>query len=76
MFASCGWYWEDPTRPETQQVLRCAARAARVTDGLAGSALERMLLADLALLTSPSTGDDGVAIYRKALAAVGQSLSA
>ncbi|HET9658091.1 MAG TPA: AAA family ATPase, partial [Kineosporiaceae bacterium] len=29
MFASCGWFWEDPARTETRQVLRAAARAAR-----------------------------------------------
>ena len=28
MFASCGWFWEDPARTETRQVLRAAARAA------------------------------------------------
>ena len=27
MFASCGWFWEDPARTETRQVLRAAARA-------------------------------------------------
>ncbi len=30
MFASDGWYWDDPSRPETRQVLRAAARAARI----------------------------------------------
>ena len=47
MFASCGWFWEDPIRTETHQVLRAAARAARLVDGLAGSGLEQRLLADL-----------------------------
>ncbi len=36
-----GWYWDDPARPETQQVLRCAAWAARTVDRLAGTHLER-----------------------------------
>jgi Domain of unknown function (DUF3536) len=72
MFASDGWYWEDPNRVETQHVLRCAARAARIVDGLAGTALEARLVADLRLLRSPSRGVDGEAIYRHALAAVGQ----
>ena len=72
MFASDGWYWEDPTRPETRQVLRCAARAARLVDGLAGTRLERRLLEDLALLVSPSRGIDGAVIYREALAEVWQ----
>ena len=41
MFASCGWFWEDPVRTETAGALRAAARAARLVDGLAGTALER-----------------------------------
>jgi len=53
MFASDGWYWEDPSRPETKQALRAAARAARLVDGLAGTRLERRLVEDLALLVSP-----------------------
>ena len=72
MFASCGWFWEDPIRTETHQVLRAAARAARLVDGLAGSSLEQRLLADLRALWSPSTGIDGEAIYRTALIEVGQ----
>jgi hypothetical protein len=72
MFASDGWYWEAPTRPETMQVLRAAARAARLVDELAGARLEARLLEDLALVVSPATGTDGVAIYRQALAEVGQ----
>ena len=72
MFASDGWFWDDPVRTETRQVLRAAARAARLVDGLAGTNLERRLVADLALFTSPSSGADGAAIYRTALADVGQ----
>ena len=72
MFASDGWYWEDPSRPETKQVLRSAARAARLIDGIAGTHLEAGLQDDLALVMSPARGIDGVAIYREALAEVGQ----
>jgi hypothetical protein len=72
MFASDGWYWEDPTRPETAQNLLAAARAARIVDGLAGTRMEPRLVADLSVLRSPATGIDGSAIYRHALAAVGQ----
>ncbi len=68
MFASDGWYWDDPIRPETKHVLRCAGRAARMIDALAGTGLERALVADLALLVSPSRGLDGAAIYQEALA--------
>jgi Domain of unknown function (DUF3536)/Glycosyl hydrolase family 57 len=73
MFASDGWYWDDPTRPETAAVLRSAARAARLVDGLAGSRLESRLVADLALLTSPGHRLDGAAIYARALATDGRS---
>ena len=72
MFASCGWFWEDPVRIETHQVLRAAARAARLADVLAGTDLEHRLLDDLATLRSPSTGADGASIYRKALSEIGQ----
>jgi len=72
MFASDGWYWDDPARPETASVLRAAARAARLMDGIAPADLERRLVADLALFTSPGHAVDGAEIYRRALAEVGQ----
>jgi hypothetical protein len=72
MFASCGWFWEEPMRVETRQVLRAAARAARLVDGLAGTDLEARLVADLASLVSPAEGVDGATIYRRALSEVGQ----
>ena len=72
MFASDGWFWDDPIRPETRQVMRAAARAARIVDGAVGSRLERRLLADLAVFSSPSRGLDGAAIYALALADVDQ----
>jgi hypothetical protein len=72
MFASDGWYWDDPIRAETKDVLRAAARAVRLVGGAAGAALEERLAADLALLVSPLRGLDGAAIYRTALAEVGQ----
>ncbi len=36
MFTSDGWFWDEPMRPETANVLRAAARAARAIDALAG----------------------------------------
>ena len=73
MFASDAWFWEEPVRTETMTVLRAAAWAARRMDALAGSGLERRLVADLALLVSPEHAIDGVEIYRRALAEVGQA---
>jgi hypothetical protein len=72
MFASCGWFWDDPARQETHQVLRAAAHAARIVDHLADTDLETRLVADLSTMRSPSLGIDGDAIYRQALAGVGQ----
>jgi len=72
MFASDGWYWDDPTRPETAQNLLAAARAVRIVDGLSGAHLEARLVADLSILRSPAMGIDGATIYRHALAEIGQ----
>ena len=72
MFSSDGWYWDDPMRPETAAVLRAAARAVRIVDGLADAGLERRLVADLELFSSPGHRIDGATIYGRALAAVGQ----
>jgi hypothetical protein len=72
MFASDGWYWDDPMRPETAAVMRAAAYAARLVDALGGGGLEGRLVADLGLLTSPGHHLDGAEIYRRALAEVGQ----
>jgi hypothetical protein len=72
MFASDGWYWDDPIRTETRQVLRAAARASQIVDEVAGTTLEARLLDDLSLFVSPSRGLNGAEIYRIALADVGQ----
>jgi hypothetical protein len=66
MFASCGWFWDAPARIETAGALRAAVRAARLMDGLAGTALEHRLVADLALVSA-----DGIGLLDAALAAVG-----
>ena len=74
MFASDGWFWGDPVRPETKQVMLCAAKAARLIDDAAGTDLESRLVDDLSLLSSPSRRIDGSAIYFEALADAGQPL--
>jgi len=71
MFASDGWFWDEPSRIETQQVLRAAARSVRIVDGHAGTSLEERLGEDLSLVHSPLRGLDGFAIYRKALSDAG-----
>jgi hypothetical protein len=70
MFASDGWFWDDPARIETYQILRFAAHAARTMDALAGSDLEAELVQDLCALRSPQTGQDGAELLRVALAKV------
>jgi hypothetical protein len=72
MFQSDAWFWDDPVRFETKQVLRAAARAVRLVDEVAGTRLEDGFVEDLTLFTSPSRGTDGFGIYREALSEVGQ----
>ena len=73
MFASDGWFWDDPARPETAGVLRAAARAARLIDGLAGRRASSAGWSPTSrLFTSPGHGIDGATIYRRALDDVGQ----
>ncbi len=72
MFASDGWYWAEPDRIETRQVLLSAARAVRLADPDGDSGLEARLLDDLALFRSPASGLDGAALYRRALAETGR----
>ena len=74
MFASDGWFWDDPARPETAAVLRAAARAPRRVDDLAGTDLEGRLVGDLTRFSSPGHGIDGAEIYCHALAEVGQPM--
>jgi hypothetical protein len=72
MFASDGWFWDDPVRIETKQLLLCAAKAARLMDAATGPELERRLAADLSIMSSPSRRIDGAAIYNEALEAAHQ----
>jgi hypothetical protein len=72
MFASCGWFWDDPIRPETKHILLCAAKAVRLIDAAAGTDLEGTLIDDLATFVSPSRRIDGAAIYAEALEDAGQ----
>jgi len=72
MFASDGWFWDDPVRVETKQLLLCAARAARLMESATEAGLERRLVADLSILSSPSRRINGGAIYSEALEAAHQ----
>lgn len=70
MFASCGWFWDEPARVETAAALRAAVRAARLIDRLAGTDLERRLVVDLHLVAA-----EGLRLVDSALAAVGAPLA-
>lgn len=74
MFASCGWYWDDPRRLETRQVLRFAAHAVRTVDGVCRTSLEERLVDDLSAVPVPG-GSDGAALYDEALDAIGRPRS-
>ena len=71
MFASCGWYWEDPRRPETAQVLRFAAHAVRLVDEACGTDLEQTLVEELGAVRIPR-GASGMDLYAQALDSIGQ----
>jgi hypothetical protein len=47
MFASCGWFFDDPAGLETRQILRFAARAIELSDGEPGDSLEKDFLTRL-----------------------------
>ncbi|MDB9446855.1 DUF3536 domain-containing protein [Anabaena sp. CS-542/02] len=66
MFTSCGWFFEEISRPEGTQILRYASRALELAGDVAGVQLEKAFIKRLSL--APSNVDifkDGAAIYRQ-----------
>ncbi|MBD2777191.1 DUF3536 domain-containing protein [Iningainema tapete] len=66
MFTSCGWFFEEISRPEGTQILRYAARALELAGDVAGVQLELDFIKRLAL--APSNIDlfkHGAEIYRQ-----------
>lgn len=66
MFTSCGWFFEEISRPEGTQILRYAARAMELAAEVAGVQLERDFLEILD--TAPSNIDvfrTGAEVYRQ-----------
>jgi alpha-amylase/alpha-mannosidase (GH57 family) len=59
MFTSCGWFFEDPSGLETRQVLRYAARAMEIAEGLSDKRLEEDFLRRLeaAVSNDPAVGN-------------------
>jgi alpha-amylase/alpha-mannosidase (GH57 family) len=66
MFTSCGWFFEELSRPEGVQILRYAARAIELAGIVAGVDLEPQFIEQIA--HAPSNVDtfkDGATIYQK-----------
>ena len=66
MYTSCGWFFEEISRPEGTQILRYAARALELAGDVAGFQLERGFLEHLS--QAPSNVDGfrhGAEVYRQ-----------
>jgi alpha-amylase/alpha-mannosidase (GH57 family) len=66
MYTSCGWFFEELSRPEGTQILRYAARALELAGDVAGVQLEKGFLKRLA--QAPSNVDlfkHGSEVYRQ-----------
>jgi len=69
MFTSCGWFFEELSRPEGTQILRYAARALELAGDVAGVQLEAGFIKRLS--QAPSNVDlfkNGAEIYRQLVA--------
>ncbi|MFG6096805.1 DUF3536 domain-containing protein [Leptothoe sp. ISB3NOV94-8A] len=65
MYTSCGWFFEEISRPEGTQVLRYAARAIELAEEICGESLEEDFIAKLALAPSNiPLFRDGAGVYR------------
>ncbi len=66
MYTSCGWFFDEPTGPETVQVLQYAGRAVQLSEQLFGGEREEQFLVRLEKVWSniPEFGN-GRAIYEK-----------
>ena len=66
MFTSCGWFFEELSRPEGTQILRYAARAMELAAEVAGVQLEKAFIKRLA--SAPTNIDSfrtGAEVYRQ-----------
>jgi len=66
MFTSCGWFFEELSRPEGTQVLRYAARAMELAAEITGTSLEPSFVEQLALAPSNVAAyGNGAEVYRQ-----------
>ncbi|MEP0920840.1 DUF3536 domain-containing protein [Leptolyngbya sp. ST-U4] len=66
MYTSCGWFFDELSRPEGTQILRYAARALELAGDVAGVQLEKVFIKRLA--TAPSNVEffqNGAEVYRQ-----------
>lgn len=64
MYTSCGWFFEEISRPEGTQILRYAARAIELAGEVSGLALEAEFIERLALAPSNVEGfKSGAGVY-------------
>ncbi|NJO42682.1 MAG: DUF3536 domain-containing protein [Cyanobacteria bacterium RU_5_0] len=66
MYTSCGWFFDEVSRPEGTQILRYAARAIELAGDVAGIQLEKGFVKRLA--SAPSNVDlfqNGAEVYRQ-----------
>ena len=66
MYTSCGWFFEELSRPEGVQILRYASRALELAGDVAGIQLEKNFIRRLA--SAPSNVDcfkNGAEVYRQ-----------
>ena len=66
MYTSCGWFFEELSRPEGVQILRYASRALELAGDVAGIQLEKNFIKRLA--SAPSNVDcfkNGAEVYRQ-----------
>jgi alpha-amylase/alpha-mannosidase (GH57 family) len=66
MFTSCGWFFEELSRPEGTQILRYAARALELAGEVAGVQLEKGFINRLAAApTNVEQFSNGAMVYRQ-----------
>ena len=76
MFTSCGWFFDDPARLETRQVLRYAARALELCPDTESTHLRETFLEHLKPLRSNKHPElDGVVLFEDVVASSRMGLS-
>lgn len=66
MYTSCGWFFDELSRPEGTQILRYASRAIELAEEVSGQALEAEFVRRIALAPSNVAHfKDGAGVYRE-----------